>query len=65
MIHETGVKYLTFLSERLRVIRRDNDQTYDLKDIFVIWNFTSKAGKAGKTSGLGHHDKVGIHPHTP
>ena len=62
VIQEEEVENSTFMSQSLKVIRRDNDQTYYLEDIFVFQNFTLKAGKAGQTSGLERFGRIGHQP---
>ena len=56
---ETGVKYFTFVSQSFKVIRRDDDYTYVLKDIFEILNFTANAGQS---SGLRRQSWIGHQP---
>ena len=60
---ETGVIFFTFVSWRLRVLRRDIYQRYDLNNISVFKYFTTKAGKAGQTFGLGRTGRFGHRPY--
>ena len=50
-MQETRVEYYTFVSRIIQVMRRDKDRRYDLIKILVLKCFTTKAGKAGQTSG--------------
>ena len=50
-MQEIVVEYFMFVSQNFKVIRRDNDQPYDLKDI--KFHHYSKASKVGQKSGLG------------
>ena len=42
VIQQTEVNSYTFVSQSFKVIRRNNDKIYDLKDIFVSQNLTAK-----------------------